>query len=113
MTKTSRRKSTTAREMKVNASAGRLPQVPGSFESPYSARAVAADGSVRVLDAVSIIVCLEGTEVEFDLRPVRPLLRGRLSISVRGDGVLIVGPADSSSICIAVEAFRGRRLKLI
>jgi hypothetical protein len=77
--------------------------------APFEAYAVAADGSRRALDARSIVVDLGGAEVEIDLLHGRPVLARRLPIAARGEGVLVVGPGDASSICIAVEPRGGGR----
>ena len=73
----------------------------------YKAYAVARDGSRRLLDARRIIVDIGDGVFELDLEVVRPALRRKLP--VRANGVLIIGPADASSICIGIEKFGDRK----
>ena len=86
-------------------------ELRNGIAASYVAYAVAADGSRQPLDAARIVVDLGGTEIEIDLTVAHPILAGRLHVAARGEGLLVVGPADASSICVAVEPICGGRLK--
>jgi hypothetical protein len=79
--------------------------------APFKAYAIGADGVRQVLDAHSIVVDLGGAEVEIGLFHGLPLLARQLQVGTLGDGVLVVGPGDASSICVSVEPHGGRRLR--
>jgi hypothetical protein len=84
---------------------------PSRSPKTHPAYAVDADGTRRRLKAFRILIDLAGTEVEIDLLRARPKSANGFRISTFGTRVLVVGPADSNSVDISVEPFRGARLK--
>jgi hypothetical protein len=79
--------------------------VPEGGHAAYKAYAVGADGSHRLIDARSIIVDLDGAQVEIDLKVARPVLAHQLRVSARGENkLLIVGHGDASSIYLLVQS---------
>jgi hypothetical protein len=73
---------------------------------PYSAYAVAADGSRCLLDARQIVVELGHSRFLIDLRPKTSMMVGKLRIAAEGDAYLLLGPGDASSICLSLKPFR-------
>jgi hypothetical protein len=71
----------------------------------YKAYAVAADGSREPMEATSIVVDTGVGEVKVGLEVLYPILRGRLRVGV-GDGLLVVGPGDASSIYVCAKPWK-------
>jgi len=77
----------------------------------YKAHAVSADGSRKRIHATHIVVNLGDREIQIDLVVLFPLLNGQLSVRALGDGLLVAGHADASSICLSVEDPDGARVR--
>jgi hypothetical protein len=83
---------------------------PGEAPAPYTAYAIAADGSRHVLNARYIVVDIGLARVRMDLQPSSPVMSGKLHVTVEGEGILMVGPGDANSINLGVAPSRsGRR----
>ena len=89
------------------ASAGGLTGSRGGA-APYTAYAIGADGTRKVIRARHLVVDLGGSEVEINLR-APPILSGQLRIAARGDARLVVGHGDAGSVYVAVKPFASPR----
>jgi hypothetical protein len=88
---------------------------PDGFVVPYTAYAVAKNGSRRrIRDACKLVIDVGLSEVEVDLAVPHRVVQGRVHIQVRGKrGVrtLVLGPRDGGSVYVDSADRVGDRLK--
>ena len=88
---------------------GATPDIPpagsghaASRSGRYAAYALAADGSRRRLDAAAIIIDTGAGRFRVDLHAITPMMAGRLSVTIDGDGSLTLGPGSGNSAYLGV-----------
>ena len=70
----------------------------------YAVYAVGPDGYQRRVSATALVLDLGHARLRITLRPVTPLMSGRMLVRVEDDGRLVVGPGDANGAELGVEA---------
>ncbi len=88
-----------------------MPRAHNAGPKAFRAFAVGSNGDRKEIATDLIVIDMGVGEIEIGLSVALPTLAGQLPIRVVGEGLLLIGHADASSICVGIEYFGEGRLK--